>query len=144
MGDQTAIGGRMNVAGLQQSEKQFERAVVEYAEHHGWKTAHFNDSRREVVDKRTGERKLIGDKDAKGFPDRIFARRARIVIVELKAEKGRLSKEQREWIVELGGEPDGSISQLELLMEFTTGKWPSMQVRVWRPSDWPEIERVLA
>jgi hypothetical protein len=133
----------MSVAQLQQSEKQFERAVVEYAEHHGWKTAHFNDSRREVVNKRTGERKLIGDKDAKGFPDRIFARNGRIVIAELKAEKGRLSDEQSEWLVALGGEPDGSISPLEQLVAVTGARAVRLRVRVWRPSDWPAIELEL-
>jgi hypothetical protein len=130
----------MSVAGLEQSERQFERAVIELARAYGWKTAHFNDSRREVVNKRTGERKLVGDRDAKGFPDVVFARLGRIVIVELKAEKGRLSNEQSEWLVALGGEPDGSISKLEQLLG---GSDVRMRIRVWRPSDWPEIEQVL-
>lgn len=126
---------------LKQTEKAFEAAVVEYAEHQGWKTAHFNDSRREVVNKRTGERKLIGDKDAKGFPDRVFARNGRIVIAELKAENGRLSREQKEWLAALGsqdGEDDMALPSLKVRVT-----WPRVWVCYWKPSDWSEIERVL-
>lgn len=118
----------MSVAQLQQSEKAFEAAVVEYAEHHGWKTAHFNDSRREVVNKRTGERKLVGDKDAKGFPDLVLCRGLHLVFAELKAEKGRLSKEQKEW------------QEALLRVAMDAGH---VQVFVWHPSDWPTIELVL-
>lgn len=127
---------------LAQSEKAFEAAVVEYAEHQGWKTAHFNDSRREVVNKRTGERQLVGDKDAKGFPDRVFARNGRIVIAELKAEKGRLSREQKDWLAALGS-PDGE-DDMALLSLRVRGTWPRAWVCCWKPSDWPEIQRVLA
>jgi hypothetical protein len=132
----------VSIAQLQQSERSFERAVVEYAEYHGWRTAHFNDSRREVVDRRTGERKLIGDKDAKGFPDRIFARKGRIVIAELKAEKGRLSGEQKEWLEALGS-PGGDPDPVGVLALELRGLFPRVWVACWRPSQWSEIEQVL-
>lgn len=133
---------------LKQSEKQFERAVRELAEAKGWLVAHFSDSRREVVNRRTGERRLVGDSGAKGFPDLVMARRGRIVFVELKASKGRLSSEQKEWLVALGGEPDGSVP-VEIALRFQIGSVKSTSeiskwVRCWRPSDWAEIESVLA
>ena len=139
----------MNTIGqLKQSEKQFEQAVRQLAEAKGWLVGHFSDSRREVVNRSTGERRLVGDSGAKGFPDLVMARRGRIIFAELKAAKGRLSGEQKEWLVALGGESDGSVP-VEVALRCQIGsvrstaeiaKW----VRCWRPEDWPEIERVLA
>lgn len=45
------------------------------------------------------------------------------LFIELKAEGGRLSGPQREWLADLGR--------------------AGQDVRVWRPDDWPEIEAVL-
>jgi VRR-NUC domain len=57
-----------------------------------------------------------------GFPDLVFVR-DRIVFAELKATTTRVTSEQRRWLdalADAGGE-----------------------VYLWRPDDWPEIERVL-
>lgn len=112
----------MSVTTLKQSEAQFQRAVIELAERLHWKVAHFHDSRREVV-RRDGSRLLIGDKGAKGWPDLALARADRFLVIELKGEKGRLSPEQKDWLFALG------IAGVE--------------AHVFRPSDWPEIEKVL-
>lgn len=138
----------MSTTQLKQTEKQFERAVRELAAAKGWLVAHFSDSRREVVNRRTGERRLVGDSGAKGFPDLVMARGGRIVFAELKAAKGRLSGEQKEWLVALGGEFDGSVPP-DIALRFQIGSVQSTSqiskwVRCWRPEDWPEIERVLA
>jgi VRR-NUC domain len=63
---------------------------------------------------------------ASGFPDWVFVHPAkgRVLFVELKSEKGRLSDRQNEWIVGLMG-------------------IASVEVCVWRPSDWDEIVETL-
>ena len=97
-----------------QTEAQFQRAVVEYARLRGWLVYHTYDSRRSQG----------------GFPDlvmvRVGAQAPMVVFAELKAEKGKLSREQDLWL--------GKLWHCET---------ERMLVRVWRPSDWPEIEEVL-
>jgi hypothetical protein len=61
----------------------------------GWTCIHVNDSRKEVVDPDTGERKLVGDKDAAGLPDWLLLR-DRQIWIELKKEQGKLNDAQRE------------------------------------------------
>lgn len=83
-------------------------AVIALARLHGYRCFHTHDSRR----------------SAAGFPDLVLVGRGRIIFAELKAEKGKLSPDQREWLGALraaGG---------------TT--------HVWLPSDWPEIVEMLA
>lgn len=113
----------MAVAQLQQSEKQFQAAVIELARLRGWRVAHFHDSRRQVGDR------LVGDADAAGFPDLCMVRDGHLVFAELKAEKGRVSPAQHEW-----------ISVLEAVADWATD---GVEVHVWRPSQWSEIEQVL-
>ena len=59
-----------------------------------------------------------------GFPD-IVALRERVVWIELKAVKGRLSVEQSRWLAQLG--------------------YAGQEAHVWRPSDWRDgvIEETL-
>lgn len=112
----------MNVTELRpQSERQFQSAVIQFAHTLGWAIFHVNDSRREVV-RQDGARHMIGDKEAAGFPDLVLAR-DRVVYAELKSETGRLSKTQLKWL--------GALSDA------------GQESYVWRPSCWPEIERVL-
>lgn len=131
----------MSAAQLQQSEKQFQAAVIELARACQWRVAHFHDSRREVK-RSDGSTRLIGDKDAKGFPDLVLARNGRIVIVELKAEKGRLSREQKEWLAALGS-PEGNLDPTEIAALLLRASLPRVWVACWRPSQWDEIEEVL-
>lgn len=72
----------MTTAQLQQTEAQFEQAVVEYAKLAGWKAFHPFDSRRSEP----------------GFPDLTLVRGDRLVFAELKAEQGRLSNAQVNWM----------------------------------------------
>lgn len=64
--------------------------------------------------------------DGKGFPDLIIVhpRRCQLIIVELKRDGEVPSPEQQAW--------------LDTLVDIDA------YVSVWHPSDWPEIERVLA
>lgn len=127
------------------SEKDFQKAVIEMAERLGWKVAHFHDSRRQVRE-RDGKVRTIGDKAAAGFPDLVLVHRGestqtvprncRLVFAELKREKGRPSPAQADWLEALGlvlARGGAMIGQEE-----------RSSVYLWRPSDWPLIERVLA
>lgn len=107
---------------LAMSETLWQATVVDLAIMLGWTCLHHNDSRREVVNQSTGERKLVGDRDAAGLPDWLFLRE-RIVFAELKREQGKTTPQQDAVIAAIrraGGEA-----------------W------VWRPSDWPEVVLAL-
>jgi hypothetical protein len=105
-----------------QSEAQFQKAVIGFARLNNWRVAHFHDSRRQVGDR------LVGDKDAAGFPDLVLARKGRVIFAELKTQIGKLKREQCEWLAELG--IGGHLA-------------PHCMTFLWRPSDWDEIAAVL-
>lgn len=65
----------------------------------------------------------LGPRNESGFPDLVLVRRPRVIFAELKAERGRLLDAQRDWLAAL--------------------RDCSVESYLWRPSDWPEIERVL-
>jgi hypothetical protein len=98
-------------------ESDLQAAVMEYARLMRWRLAHFHDSRRQV---KPGV--FVGDADARGFPDLVLVRE-RLVIAELKGATTRVSAAQRGWIQAL--------------------KLAGVETYIWRPKDWPEIERVL-
>lgn len=110
----------MSITHAGPSERQFQHAIIEFAGLQGWKTSHFNDSRRQVV--RRGVSHWIGDASAAGFPDLVLCRE-RLVMAELKTEKGRLTDKQRAW-----------LQALEMA---------GVEVYVWRPSQWSEIQDTL-
>jgi hypothetical protein len=104
---------------VETSERDFQGAVLDLALACRWRSAHFHDSRRQV---KPGV--FVGDKAAVGFPDLVLARPPRLLIAELKRDKGQVRKAQREW--------------LDLLASI-----PQVEVFVWRPKDWAEIEEAL-
>ena len=58
-----------------------------------------------------------------GFPDLMLLKPGRLIVAEVKSQKGRLTFAQEVW--------------LEAFRETHA------EVYVWRPDDWPEVERVL-
>ena len=88
----------------------------------GWTCLHVADSRKEVVVRRTGERRLVGDTEAAGLPDWLLIR-DRVLFVELKRQKGKLRPAQTSVLGDLA----------------RAGAY----VYVWRPSDWEAVQRVL-
>jgi hypothetical protein len=96
--------------------------VVELALLKGWQVMHIGDSRKQIT--RSGIGMLIGDALAKGWPDLVLCRPPRLMIRELKSDKGRLTPEQRGWLQALAA--------------------CSIDVEVWQPRDWPQIESALA
>ena len=102
------------------SETELQSAVMAYASTVGWLGHHARKALRQSGKVSTP---IQGDK---GFPDVVFARTGRLVVVEFKAHRGTLSKDQRIWTAVLG-----SI--------------PGIELYVWRPTDWLDgtIERIL-
>lgn len=100
------------------SEKEFTSQVIEYAHHMGWRVAHFRPARTAK-----GWRTPVQG-DGKGWPDLFLVRDYRLVAAELKVGRNKPTAEQERWLAALaaGGQ---------------------VETFVWRPKDWPEIERVL-
>ena len=103
------------------TEKDFQRQVVELAKILGWRVYH----------------PFLSKWSERGFPDltMVRARDRRLLFAELKREKGVVSEAQREWIDLLGA--------LDIGHDRPHADDVSVEVFVWRPSDWDEIERVL-
>lgn len=89
-------------------EREFQGTVVDLALLRGWRVFHDHDSRR----------------NAAGLPDLLLVKPPRMIWVELKAEKGRLSAEQQQWLDALG-------------------RCTEVSTFVWRPHQWDEIQEVL-
>ena len=99
--------GVMEKINLGLSEKRFQDAVVQLAKILGWKVYHTYDSRRSTP----------------GYPDLTLVREGRLIFAELKSEKGKMSKAQKEW---------------EYDLRNTCAEYYE-----WRPSDWEAIVSIL-
>ena len=67
-----------------------------------------------------------------GFPDYVAVKEGRLLIFELKSERGKLSEAQAEWQSELMG------------VAFPILAWVKpIIITTWRPSDWDEIVETL-
>lgn len=101
---------------MPESEAEFQSAVIDLAMWAGWKVHHGRPAQ-------TGRGWRTPIQGHPGFPDLALAHPVHgVLLVELKAQKGRVSPTQKEWAAAI--EPSG-------------------QYRLWRPSDWPEIEDTL-
>jgi hypothetical protein len=92
------------------TEKVLQQAIIECAQALGYKVAHFRPAMTEH-----GYRTAVAA-DGKGFPDLVITGHRRIIFAELKSQKGKLSKEQAEWMMALRA----------------AGGW----YRLWTPADW--------
>jgi len=91
-----------------ESERSFQAAVLTAARVLGWRTYHTFDARR----------------SAAGFPDIVLVKPPRVVFIELKSERGRLSADQVLWLDVLG-------------------QCPNVESYMFRPSSWADVIRVL-
>jgi hypothetical protein len=98
------------------TESEFQRTVCEALRVLGWRFCHFRPGRTS----RGWRTPITGDA---GYPDITAVRGDRVLWIELKGEKGRLSEEQGRWLAALG--------------------LAGQDVHCWRPSDWPVIEETL-
>lgn len=89
------------------SERQFQNHVVKMAEARHWRCYHTFDSRRSQP----------------GFPDLVMIKDGRLLFVELKTMRGRVTTDQTDWLSALG--------QAKNVLAY-----------VWRPDvmDWIEQE----
>ncbi len=101
-----------------QSEAEFQKEVINLAKMLKWRVAHFRASLNQ-----RGEWQTAVAADGAGFTDLVIVRE-RVIFAELKAENGKLSLEQEEWIAWLKG--------------------AKQEVYVWRPSNWKQVELVLS
>jgi hypothetical protein len=99
------------------TEAELQRQVLQLARLCGWRTAHFRPARTAH-----GWRTAVAG-DGAGFPDLVLCRGRQLLFVELKADKGKLRPEQETWIRAL--------------------REAGAEAYVWRPRDWPEIDRRL-
>lgn len=96
-----------------ESEAAFQMKVIQLAGFCGWSAYHPPDNRPSG---NTGRVQKV----APGWPDLVLWRPPEIMVAELKTEKGKVRPDQR--IV---------LDQLAAC---------GIEVHVWRPSDWAEIE----
>jgi Holliday junction resolvase len=112
------VSERRSTAAVAVSEAQFTRQVLTLLGLLGWRAVHHRPART-----RDGWRTAVAGSGAVGWPDIFAVRGDRALAVELKAAHGTLQHEQREWLVALAA--------------------AGIEVYVWKPSDWSEIEQVL-
>ena len=108
---------------LKQSEREFQSQLMQVVEMLGGLTFHAHDSRREVV--KNGKRILVGDADAKGYPDLTIVQKdgaaRRVIWAELKIGKKQPTDSQWIWLRGL----------------------PDHQAYLWRPDDWDDAVRII-
>jgi hypothetical protein len=102
----------------QQLEREFQRAVIEYARMMGWRVHH---TRPALTQRGRWLTPVQGDV---GFPDLVLCRPPRLILAELKRLGGKVSPQQREWLEALQA-CDG------------------VECYVWNPDDWEAIVRTL-
>jgi hypothetical protein len=100
------------------NEAQWQAQVTDFAERRGWGWAHF----RPAMTQRGNWVTAVSGPVGKGWPDLSLVRE-RVVFVECKAERGKLSPEQ-----------------IEVLGRLNRA---GAETHVWRPSDWDTVQEVL-
>jgi hypothetical protein len=97
-------------------------AVLQYAGLMGWR--HFHDVATNAPRACWNcGRQSAAPRNTAGWPDLVLLRRPRVLFVELKREGEHPTTEQIAWLDDL--------------------RACGQDVRLWRPGDWPEIEKVL-
>lgn len=100
------------------TEAAFLAQVLEYAKLTGWRSAHFRSAQTAK-----GWRTAVSG-DGAGFPDLVMIRGSRMIVAELKRdERQKPSPEQLAWLEAFLG--------------------VGVEVFLWTPGGWLEIERVL-
>ena len=117
------------------TEDAFLRQVIELARLRHWLIHHCRPAR-------TGKGWATPIQGDAGFPDLVLVREgihnsggeARLVFIELKAERGRTTSLQRDWLRPLQ----------DCIIFSQRVHWHRMpEVYLWRPSDWHQIVEVL-
>lgn len=103
-------------------EEYLQQQIIDLAHLHHWRVAHFRTARIQRKDGSVYYATPV-QADGEGFPDLVLLKGNRVIVAEIKSEKGKLSDAQTEWLNawELAG----------------------AEVYVWRPKDWETIEKRL-
>jgi hypothetical protein len=96
------------------SEADWQRRVMDTARLHHWRCVHIRAAK-------VGTRHMTPYEGDGGLPDLVLARAGRVILAELKAEKGAMRPGQAEWL-EAAGEHG----------------------RLWRPSHWADVIEALS
>lgn len=120
------------------TEAEFQAQVVDLAKLRGWQVFHALPVQRAS----DGKHRTAFQGDA-GFPDLVMARAGRIVVAELKREGQKPRPYQLQWLSALAG-VDWGPDHRAVAVEETRNTPATVYVALWRPSDWAEIESVLA
>ena len=101
------------------SEQDFMNQVIELAHYLGWRVVHFRSVKVQRKDGSVFYQTPV-QADGAGFPDVVMIRGERIIVAELKTEKGKVTAKQEEWLDAFRA----------------TGR---VEVFLWRPSDYEAI-----
>ena len=122
------------------SEEAFRAQVEGLARFYGWLIYHAPDKRPSG---RTGRVQRV----TRGFPDEVLVRGPELLVVELKAERGRLGPGQQEWL-DAFGVVSAAVAALVAAVDgiglAPNVERPAVEAYLWRPSDWDAIEERLA
>ena len=99
------------------SEEGFLQAVLELAALRGWRSFHARPGRA-----LRGWRTAVQG-DGAGFVDLLLVRGGRLIMAELKSDRGRVSRLQHAWLAAL--------------------RQTAAEVHVWRPCNFPDIIKAL-
>jgi hypothetical protein len=91
-----------------ETEAEFMAKVIDWAKLRGWKVYH----------------PRLSKWSERGWPDLAMVRAPRLVLAELKSEKGTVTGPQQVWLDELG-------------------RCPAVEVHLWRPSDFDQMIETL-
>lgn len=104
------------------SERDWQNQVIQLAKLYKWKVH----AERPARTKHGWKTPIQGDV---GFPDLVLVRGDRLIFAELKTQKGQLSQEQENWYI--------ALSSVAYERE------EHIQVEVWRPKDFEEVQKIL-
>ncbi len=124
-------------------ERDFQKRVVEMAARFGWKVWHVPAPMR--ADRAGG---FVGAKEAAGIADLILVHTdpPRLVFMELKADGGKLSDRQREFLAAVKTVADETVCLDGFGLDMVEQRWeaprPVAVYAVW-PSDEAMVEQLL-
>ena len=114
------------------TEADFQRTVIEAAQMHRWRVAHFRPAKTEK-----GWRTAVAA-DGAGFPDLVLVR-DRVLFVELKTDTGKLRPDQDAW----GAAIRNAAAEVAYSYDLRIGDLHPFSYHLWRPKDWPVISVIL-